>query len=167
MKTLIAYYSLTGNADSVAQKIAQATKAELLKLKPQKDIKGGKVGFFKIFKGAMQALMKKTPKLENAPVDLAAYDKIVIGTPNWAGMIAPAVRSFLTFNKLDGKKVYLFATAGSVNPGKVFSELRALLPAAEIVSEVMFVEPLNADIAKEKDPNAEQKLKSFIESVSK
>jgi menaquinone-dependent protoporphyrinogen IX oxidase len=42
--------------------------------------------------------------------DLAAYGRIIVAGPIWAGKLAAATRTFLALNRLDGKKVALFAT---------------------------------------------------------
>lgn len=53
MKTLVIFYSLEGSCRYAAKRIADACGADLLELKPVKDIKAGKVT--KYFWGGRQA----------------------------------------------------------------------------------------------------------------
>ena len=74
-----------------------------------------------------------------AGLNLARYDVIFIGTPNWWGTMAPPVRTFLVQNSaaLNGKTVCLFQTnggGGMQNCGKDFAQVlsnsRVLAPQA-------------------------------------
>ena len=61
-------------------------------------------------------------------LDLAKYDLIFVGTPNWWGTMAPPVRTWVTQSKeaLKGKKVCLFQThggGGMQRVGKEFAEV--------------------------------------------
>ena len=63
-----------------------------------------------------------------AGLNLARYDVIFIGTPNWWGTMAPPVRTFLVQNSaaLNGKTVCLFQTnggGGMQNCGKDFAQV--------------------------------------------
>ena len=44
MKILVIYYSLDGNTEMIAKEIEKTFNADLLKLKPQKEIKSGLFG---------------------------------------------------------------------------------------------------------------------------
>ena len=61
-------------------------------------------------------------------LDLAKYDVVFVGTPNWWGTMAPPVRTWATQSKdaLKGKKVCLFQThggGGMQRVGKEFAEI--------------------------------------------
>ena len=51
-------------------------------------------------------------ELKPINVDLNQYDRIILGTPVWWYTMAPVVRSFLSGNNLNGKKVIAFITNG-------------------------------------------------------
>ena len=77
MKTIVVYYSLEGNTDLAAKKIAEKTGADLLRLEPEKAYPDS--GFRKFFWGGKSAVMAETPALRSYAFDAAAYDRIVFG----------------------------------------------------------------------------------------
>ena len=61
-------------------------------------------------------------------LDLAKYDLVFVGSPNWWGTMAPPVRTWVTQSKdaLKGKKVCLFQThggGGMQRVGKEFADI--------------------------------------------
>lgn len=62
MKTLIVYYSLEGNTEYAAGRIAAALQADTLRLRPKKAY--ADKGFAKFFWGGKSAVMAEKPELE-------------------------------------------------------------------------------------------------------
>lgn len=110
MKTLIVYYSYTNNTEKVAKKIAELKKYDILKLEPLVDYS---TDYQKVV-DEEEAKMDSEEIVELKPinVDLNQYDRIILGTPVWWYTMAPVVRSFLSNNNLNGKKVIAFITNG-------------------------------------------------------
>jgi flavodoxin len=139
MKKLVVYYSFDGNTRFIAERIAAATGADLLELKPKKDLQTR--GFMKYLWGGRQVVHKETPELETFEYDPAAYDLLFVGTPVWAFTYAPAMRSFLLNHRPSARKVALFCCSGG-GPGKTLATLKAALAGNEVLGEMGFVEPL-------------------------
>ncbi|MFX0059578.1 MAG: flavodoxin family protein, partial [Candidatus Heimdallarchaeota archaeon] len=93
-RILIVYYSLTGHTKFIAETIKAAINADILALKPVKELKSD--SSMKYMWGGAQATMKKKPKLEEFSIDPLAYDLIFLGTPVWAWTFTPPIRSFLS-----------------------------------------------------------------------
>lgn len=110
MKTLIVYYSYTNNTEKVAKKIAELKKYDILKLEPLVDYS---TDYQKVV-DEEEAKMDSEEIVELKPIniDLNQYDRIILGTPVWWYTMAPVVRSFLSGNNLNGKKVIAFITNG-------------------------------------------------------
>ena len=110
MKTLIVYYSYTNNTEKVAKRIAELKKYDILKLEPLVDYS---TDYQKVV-DEEEAKMDSEEIVELKPinVDLNQYDRIILGTPVWWYTMAPVVRSFLSGNNLNGKKVIAFITNG-------------------------------------------------------
>lgn len=110
MKTLIVYYSYTNNTEKVAKRIAELKKYDILKLEPLVDYS---TDYQKVV-DEEEAKMDSEEIVELKPinVDLNQYDRIILGTPVWWYTMAPVVRSFLSSNNLNGKKVIAFITNG-------------------------------------------------------
>lgn len=128
MKTLVVYYSRTGNTRGVAQKVSEKIGADLLELKDKKK-RSGITGFVL---GIKDSIMKSAAELEGFDVDLSPYDLIVIGTPVWALGMTPAVRTFLTQKSLAGKKVALFCTTFS-DMEKPLQDMKELAQGAQLI----------------------------------
>lgn len=136
--TLIVYYSYDGNCRLIAEKLHSFLSADTLELKVKNEKRLS--GLKKMFLLGKQAKMKETPELESIACDLSHYSTILIGTPVWAWTMTPAVRSFLTQYKIEGKRIAFFCTHGG-NPGKTFVHMKELLKNNEIIGELAMKEP--------------------------
>jgi flavodoxin len=140
----VIYYSFEGNTRLVSQGIAAQTGAELLELKPQKEL--ATHGFMKYFWGGKQAVMKERPALlplERRPEE---YDLIFLGTPVWAFTYAPPLNTFLAEYPLRNKQIAIFCCDDG-SKGKTFANLRAALTGNTILGEMELVAPLRKDQA--------------------
>ena len=141
MKTLIVYYSLEGNTKYTAEKIAERTGAELLRLEAEKAYPAGKVT--KYFWCGKSAVMGKTPKLKPYTVNLSEYDMIVFGTPVWASTYTPPLRSFIKEHKeeLIHKKIAFFACSAGGSAEKCFANLKEELGCKEVTATLRLTDP--------------------------
>lgn len=113
-KTLVVYYSMTGNTEIVAKEIAVELKADLRKVEDLKPYRG-KIVFLT---GGFAALFNKNGKIKPVDFSVKEYDRIFVGSPVWAGSPVPAVNTFLTTADFTGKDVVPFVTMGGDNPSK-------------------------------------------------
>src|SRR4030042_7150848 len=109
MKTLVIYYSLSGNTKFAAETIAAELGADIGEIVDLKK-RQGKLAFLSNGRDAGQG--KET---EIAPIQKSAtdYDTIIVGTPIWNKNPTPAIRTYLNSNNLAGKKVGLFFSDSS------------------------------------------------------
>jgi flavodoxin len=105
-KTLILYYSRTGNTKLACETIARALSADLIEIKDGADRSGG-WGFFT---AAMSALFNMQTPIEPEHPNLIPYSRIILAAPVWSGRLATATRTLIAKNRLDGKKVGIFST---------------------------------------------------------
>lgn len=142
MKTLVVYYSHSGNTRLVAQEIAKATGADMLELKPRKEV--ASEGFAKFFWGGAQVVMKKTPPLLPFDISPQDYDLVIIGTPVWVGTYAPPLRTFFSTTELAGRNVALFCCcAGGM--GNTFQNVKTALPGNTFVGEIELIDPVERE----------------------
>ena len=80
------------------------------------------------------------PILPIEGLDLAQYDVIFVGTPNWWGTMAPPVRTWVTQNKaaLKGKTVCVFQTNGGGGMQRVEKEFAELVPDCKVLPAKAF-----------------------------
>jgi flavodoxin len=109
MKSLVVYYSWTGNTEVAAKAIAAETSAELRALKEAKERRKAS-GFLS---AAFGALTGSKASLKDPDYSTDAYDTIFIGTPIWAIHSTPPINTWIYNASLLNKNVYLFTTNAS------------------------------------------------------
>jgi flavodoxin len=133
-KTLVVYYSRTGNTKKIAEEVAAALQADVEELKDGKS-RRGPIGFIMAGREAVRKVPANLKALQHDP---AAYDLVVVGTPVWANTVCSPVRTFLERNRAGFKSVAWFCTAGAEDPTgaeKAFAamtEASGLAPAATL-----------------------------------
>ena len=133
MKTVNVYYSLDGNTKQAAEALAEQTGADICPIEPVKPlVSKGKPSFGNIMKGGGQVTFGICPKLREFPLDLAAYDRIILGTPVWAGKCAAPVYSFVRKHcpkhGLAERVTAAFTLSGSGDNSGCVVQLQKLLP---------------------------------------
>lgn len=141
-KCLIVFFSLTGNAEFIAETVAAkfrpGIKTELMDLNPEKRCK--KIGFSSILRGGAEVVFKCKPRINLSDADPGKYDLIIIGTPVWAGTFTPALRSFFSKVKLQGKKIALFICHAG-GPGKTIANMESQLKGNLVIARADFKDP--------------------------
>ncbi len=110
-KILIAYYSWSGHTKKVAEAIQKEIGGDLFEIQPE-------TAYSDDYKTVVDQAKKEInegyrPALKNNVANIAQYDTVFIGSPNWWGTIAPVVSTFVEQNDLSGKTVVPFITHGS------------------------------------------------------
>ena len=139
MKTIIVYYSLEGNTDFAAKKIAEKLNADLLRLAPVKAYPDS--GFRKFLWGGKSAVMAETPALQAYAFDPSAYDRVIFGFPVWAGNMAPPLRTFIKDNDLNGKRFAAFACESGSGAEKAFAKMKTALGIDRLDAELILMDP--------------------------
>ena len=141
MKTLIVYYSLQGNTDYAAKRIAENIGADTLRLFSKKAYKDK--GFSKFLSGGRSAIKEETPELEDYSANLDDYDRVIFGFPVWASNIAPPLRTFIAEHQaeLQKKELAAFACQGGSGAPKALKKLRDIIDIDAFAAEGIFIEP--------------------------
>jgi len=149
VKSLVVYYSRTGNAKFVAETIASELGSDIEEIVDLKK-RAGKLGWMSAGRDSMQ---EKETKIAPTKIVPTGYDLIVIGTPIWAWRPTPAIRTYIVNNDFSGKKVALFFTIGS-DLKQAVEKTKALIPNAVVVSDIVLTNPLE---------NEEETKKKIVE----
>ena len=127
MKAAVVYFSWSGNTRFAAETIAKKAGADLFEIKAETPYNSN---YGKCCDEAKPECYGKTlrPIKPIEGLDIAKYDVVFVGTPNWWGTMAPPVRMWVTQSKdaLKGKTVCLFQThggGGMQRVGKEFAEV--------------------------------------------
>ena len=162
MNTAIVYYSMGGNTEFAAEKIAEQTGAELIKLSPKKAYPDK--GASKFLWGGKSAVMFETPELMPYGFDGERYDRIVFGFPVWASRVTPPIRSFIEENKdaLRGKSFGVFVCQAGSGGEKCIDRLRKLLGIEKFRAAAILIDPKDRPSAE-----TDEKIKTFCDKLNK
>lgn len=121
-KTLVVYYSATGNTKAVAEMIAEETNGDLFEIQPQDPYSDEDLNW-------TDENSRVTREYENEDernVELVSttvdnwedYDTVFVGYPIWWGIAAWPVNTFVENNDFDSKTVVPFCTSSSSGLGQ-------------------------------------------------
>ena len=158
MKSLIVYYSLEGNTDQTARKIAEKGDVGLLRLEPLKEYP--KSGFKKFLWGGKSAVMAETPDLNDYVFDKEGYDLIIFGFPVWAGNVTPPLRTFIRDNDLKDKRIAAFACQSGAGGEKALERLKEALGIKTLAAEMILIDPKDRP-----DQKNEEKIERFCKEL--
>ena len=109
-KMLVAYFSHTGNTRAIARQIQEATGADIFEIVPANPYPAAYADV--LARGRRELKDNVMPGLKSEVPDIAPYDVIFVGSPNWFNTIAPPVMTFLSSREFSGKTIVPFVTYG-------------------------------------------------------
>lgn len=121
-RILISYFSLTGNTRKLAERLAEATGAELqpiLDAQPRQGWRG-------YLRSALEAVRGKAALTLPPALRADDYDLVVIGSPVWVGHVSSPARSYLLNNAARFKSIALFCTMGGTDAARALQEMTQL-----------------------------------------
>ena len=121
-RVLVAYFSATGNTESVASAIADATGGDLFEITPAGPYTSADLNWTDPdsrvvyeYENPEERDMELSP---GTPADWDDYDVVFLGYPIWWGIAAWPVSSFVEDNDFTGKTVIPFCTSSSSGLGE-------------------------------------------------
>lgn len=113
-KTLVTYFSATGNTAKVARNIAEITGGDLFELTPAEAYTPADLNWHdkKSRSSVEMNDAQARPALKNKRNDLQGYDTVFIGYPIWWDLAPRIVNTFIESHALKGKVLIPFATSG-------------------------------------------------------
>lgn len=149
-KTLIVYYSWSGNTRQVAQQIQQAIQADAVELKTVDPYPADYRQTTAQAKREQEAGYR--PPLQSPISNLDAYDVIILGSPNWWGTVALPIFTFLETHDLTGKTIAMYVTHEGSRLGRSMDDLKRLCPGSTILDGLAIrggsVSSAQGDVAK-------------------
>lgn len=130
MKTLVAYFTRSGNTRVIAGAIHRAQASDIFEIKAAKPYPDD------YEKTVERARVERDRGIEPAlmqPVtEMGRYETIYMGFPIWGETAPPVIRSFLRAHDLKGKTLRPFITHGGYGLGNSLSVLASHAPGARI-----------------------------------
>lgn len=119
---LVVYYSRTGRTANAAIAIANGCHADL----EQIYYANGNDYLPSVPRALWQALSGRRPAIAAPRHDPAEYELVVLGTPVWAGRMAPPLRSYIAAQRAGLRRVAAFCTQGGNGGPDVLAAIAAL-----------------------------------------
>ena len=121
-KTLVVYYSASGNTEWVAKDIAEAAGADLFEIVPAELYTSDDLNWTnpdsRVSREHDDESLRDVPLTTTEVSDWDSYDTVFIGYPIWWGIAAWPVDTFVKNNDFNGKTVIPFATSSSSGMGQ-------------------------------------------------
>lgn len=134
-KTLVVYYSASGNTERVAKDIAEAAGADLFEIVPTEVYTSEDLNWTnsdsRVSREHDDESLRDVPLTTTEVPDWDSYDTVFIGYPIWWGIAAWPVDTFVKNNDFTGKTVIPFATSSSSGMGQSGSLLTDMAGTGE------------------------------------
>lgn len=134
-KTLVVYYSASGNTERVAKDIAEAAGADLFEIVPTEVYTSEDLNWMnsdsRVSREHDDESLRDVPLTTTEVPDWDSYDTVFIGYPIWWGIAAWPVDTFVKNNDFTGKTVIPFATSSSSGMGQSGSLLADMAGTGE------------------------------------
>lgn len=130
-KTLVVYFSCTGNTAQIASYIAEIKNADLLEIEAQKPYTSEDLSKNETSRAYIEQHSNiNDVKIKTPDVSLADYTTVYIGYPIWYGKAPRCICTFLAENDLSSKTVVAFCTSNESDIDESLAELKVLQPNA-------------------------------------
>ena len=120
-KTLVVYYSASGNTKDVAEKIAKITEADLFEIEPVEPYTDDDLDWTdddsRVSREHDDESLRDVELVSTTVDNWDSYDTVYIGYPIWWGIAAWPVDNFVKENDFTGKTVIPFCTAATSGIG--------------------------------------------------
>jgi flavodoxin len=132
-KSIIIYFSRSGNTENLAKQIKSYTDADMLELQ----VKDPYPEDYKktVDRATSERESENYPELATEIPDLSQYDTVFLGHPIWGMTIANPIARFLEDNRqlLNGKSIASFSTNAGYGAGNTLNRIAELSPESTLL----------------------------------
>ncbi len=126
-KTLVAYFSCTGDTAAIAKQLARAADADLFAIKPLVPYTDADLDWRdKNSRTSVEMRNLTRPEIADRVENMDEYDVVFVGFPIWWYIAPTIINGFLASYDFSGKTVVPFATSGGSDMGKAEAVLKPL-----------------------------------------
>jgi flavodoxin len=130
-KSLVAFFSRSGNTRVIAGQLSRALPADLFEIASATPYPAD---YFQTVEQARQERDRNDrPPLKALLPSTASYATVFLGFPIWGETAPPVIRSFLTVHDLAGKTIIPFITHGGFGLGNSQAVLASHAPRARLM----------------------------------
>lgn len=129
-RTLIVYFSESGNTRNMATRIHEMTGSYLVEIEMQNPYSDN---YSTLLEQAEADLIANArPPLRTRIDNMDWYDTILLGHPNWYASLPMPVLSFLESYDFTGKRIITFCSHGNGMLGETISQISKACPGADV-----------------------------------
>lgn len=134
VRSIVVYFSCTGNTKAVAEEVAAQTGSELHEMVPEEPYTEEDLNYNNDNCRANIEMNdpESRPAISNTIENFSEYDTIYIGYPIWWGSLPRIMNTFLDTYDFSGKTIVPFCTSGSSSISQSVSVIREAEPEAQI-----------------------------------
>ena len=134
VRSIVVYFSCTGNTKAVAEEVAAQTGSELHEIVPEEPYTEEDLNYNN--DNCRANIEMNDPEsraaISNTIENFSEYDTIYIGYPIWWGSLPRIMNTFLDTYDFSGKTIVPFCTSGSSSISQSVSVIREAEPEAQI-----------------------------------
>lgn len=155
MRTLVVYYSRSGNSRNVAEEIALTLGgAEVEEIRDTVDRRGLR-GYLRSF---LEGMRGRKTQLASPGRNVSGYDLVIVGGPVWVGAPSSPVRTWLHAHRGEIHSIAFFLTHGGSAREKVLAKLSAVSGHSPIAELAVREREIGT-------PEASAKIAAFVSDV--
>ena len=146
-KTLIVYYSFTNNVHTIVSDLQTQIEAEVVRVEPADEGLDYAANNYAIGSALIQAIRNQPndaasyPAIKPVEVNIADYDRIIVGAPLWWSNMAAPLQTFLFQygSQMEGKSIGLIVSSSSSGINGVESDARRLIPGGDFLEPNLWI----------------------------
>ena len=127
---LVVYFSWSGNTENVANSIKDQIGSDIFEIVPQTPYSDDFDTVVDLAREEQRTDAR--PEISGSIDNIAQYDVIYVGYPNWWGDMPMILYTFFDTYDLSGKTVALFCTSGGSGLSGTVNEVKSLEPNATV-----------------------------------
>lgn len=142
-KSLVVYFSWSGNTENVAKSIQSQTGSDIFEIVPKTPYS---TDYNTVVDDAkVEQQNNARPEIKDSIPNIADYDTVYVGFPNWWGDMPMILYTFFDTYDLSGKTVALFCTSGGSGLSNTVNEVKELEPNATVTKGLHIGSGASAD----------------------
>ena len=146
-KTLIVYYSFTNNVHTIVSDLQTQIEADVVRVEPAEEGLDYAANNYAIGSALIQAIRNNPndaasyPEIKPVEVNIADYDRIIVGAPLWWSNMAAPLQTFLFQygSQMEGKSIGLIVSSSSSGINGVESDARRLIPGGDFLEPSLLI----------------------------
>ena len=146
-KTLIVYYSFTNNVHTIVSDLQTQIEADVARVEPAEEGLDYAANNYAIGSALIQAIRNNPndaasyPEIKPVEVNIADYDRIIVGAPLWWSNMAAPLQTFLFQygSQMEGKSIGLIVSSSSSGINGVESDARRLIPGGDFLEPSLWI----------------------------